>query len=428
VVEIERKMIDDLVRELFIRLEPERLMGERITVSEDGLDIRDIDGKRITIPLVPGEEISLIAMGKAAIPMTIFMHEILHEKGVSFSPSSVAMVPSGYSLESFQWKMEGNHPVPDRLDMENMEQLISMISTIERGKKIILLLSGGASSLTFHPRKGLVPEVKSRIISDLIDHGADIESLNTVRTYLSDIKGGGLLCCAQDAKWWTIVLSDVPGDDPRYIGSGPTYPWEPDRHKVKRILNELSVETKDSLMDEFAESERTLCDPAAVQSSVHIFANNRTVVDIAADLLMKAGFKPAKRGKTFEGIAREVAEILVKEGRQVLRSGDNDCFIAGGENTVVVKGNGKGGRNSEMTASIFGKLEKGEIAICIATDGMDGIWNGAGGWTCYGDDDDNVSFLMSNDTGIFLLERDRAIITGPSGNNLGDLFILLHRE
>lgn len=381
-----------------------------------------------------GEEIFLMGVGKSSRGMVSSFKGILERNEMEPVDRPLILLPVGSWSGTKQGYrvLEGNHPVPGPRDMDNMDEVMNVISSLDSGTKVLLMLSGGASSLSFHPRPGVDPDRKSRVISELLGGGADIGTLNKARTFLSDTKGGGLLCSGSELEWRTVTFSDVSGDDPRFIGSGLTYPWDPDTEEVKSILEQYLTGTEYAglNLDKLYDKPRTSCRKDFVDSRQWIAANNQLAVRSTASVLEKMGFSTTIREVPYSGEAKVTGLKLLEEGRGRIGRESVDCFVAGGETTVKVTGNGKGGRNSEMITSLIGELGEKEIVICMGTDGVDGSWEGAGGWITGNDlpDEESHWALDNNDTGNYLKRIDRDIGTGPTENNLADIFILLHPE
>jgi glycerate-2-kinase len=415
-----KSMVNDIVGGIVEAISPERIIDSFV------------GNIRTSSLFKKNEDLFLVGMGKSAQGMVTSFMGILDENGIDTVQDPIAVLPesSWKGLKQGCRVLEGNHPVPGSKDIANMDEVMDVISSLEKNTKILFLLSGGASSLSFHPRPGVDPDRKASVISSLLEGGADIATLNKARTYLSDTKGGGLLCSGPDLVWNTVSFSDVSGDDPRFIGSGPTHQWEPDPDEVKSILRHYQTEYEGLNLRKLTETPRIFCKANLVDSTQWIAANNGTAVGSAASVLEKMGFAPAVGNRTYRGDAKVTASKLLQVGRVKIRRENADCFVAGGETTVTVTGNGNGGRNSEMITSLIGELEENEIVICMGTDGADGSWEGAGGWITGTDssDDETRSALENNDTGTYLRRIGRDIKTGPTGNNLADIFILLHHE
>ncbi len=425
--------VEDLIRAIMDPISPGSILGSSLSEGPHGPMVTTIEEQADPeLFLDPHMKVFLIGIGKASEDLVPTAYSLLSRQGIDILKRPVIIIPGPGrkgTLKDYRL-LKGEHPIPGPKDQENMDQLLEIISGLDDKVQVLVLLSGGASSLSFHPRKGIDPDLKVSIIRELMGNGSDIGSLNTVRTFLSYTKGGGLLCFGPYLKWRTLILSDVVGDDPRFIGSGLTYPWEPDPAVVGSIIEKgigNSWITREMIQN-LGKNNRTRCDPSKVDSRTFTIANHRTAAMSAVNVLKLKGFSPFQRDLLHTGDARHTASILIKEAREVVKAGNYDSFISAGETTVKVKGVGKGGRNSEMVASMFGNLEREEIVICFGTDGKDGIWEGAGGWVT-GQDTRTIeteNSLKENDTGSYLIKNNRAVITDPTGNNLGDLFIYLH--
>ncbi len=425
--------VEDLIRAILNPISPGSILRSALHEGAQGPLVTTVDDPGDPkLLLDPHRKAFLMGIGKASGDLVYEAHSLLTGLGIDILKSPVIISPGPGrkgALKNYR-QLIGEHPIPGLDDQRNMDHLKDIISGLDDSVQVLVLLSGGASSLSFHPRQGVDPDLKVSIIKEMMGNGADIGSLNTVRTFLSDTKGGGLLCFGPNLKWRTLVLSDVVGDDPRFIGSGLTYPWEPDIALVNTIIGKYTDKSKitQDIINKIGGDNRTICDPAKVDSRTFIIANHRTAIRSTFQMLKTNGFSPFVRDHSFTGDVRITASSLVEEAREAVKNGNFDSYVSVGETTVNVKGGGKGGRNSEMVVALSGKLDRKEMIICFGTDGKDGTWEGAGGWVTGQEPPttETENSLKENDTGTYLVKNHRAIVTGPTGTNLGDLFIYLH--
>lgn len=341
------------------------------------------------------------------------------------------------------------HPVPDQRGLEAAVEAEGLLARLGPDDILLVLLSGGASALLPAPSPGLSLEDKARVTSLLLRAGAPIHELNTVRKHLSRLKGGGLARRAMPARVVSLVLSDVVGDDPSTIASGPTVA-DPttfaDALSVlerRFILGETPRAVRRHLEAGFrGEIQETpkAKDPLFRRTVTRIVGGNRLSVAAAAREARKAGLRPLVLTTRLEGEAREVARTLVAILRECLESGRPApppvCLLAGGETTVTVTGRGQGGRNQEMAVAAAAALDgfpAPALLASLATDGVDGMSDAAGGVV----DDETAkrardlgllapsAFLAANDSRNFLGPLGGLILTGPTGTNVVDVTVLL---
>jgi len=298
-------------------------------------------------------------------------------------------------------------------------------------------MSGGASALLSLPAPGLTLDDKQAVTKALLRSGAPIGAMNEVRKALSAIKGGRLAAAVAPARLVTYVISDVPGDDPASIGSGPTIPGMSGPAEVHAILDRYGVRIPPhvtSVIDRNAV-------PTDVGSEVHMIATSKMSLDAAADAARRMGLTPLILGDAIEGEAREVGTVMAGIARSVALHGEparSPCaLLSGGETTVTVRGKGRGGRNAEFLLSLAAALDglAGIAALAADTDGIDGSEDNAGAWF----DDGLVSLasergvdlgsaLARNDAYGAFAAMDRLVVTGPTLTNVNDFRAILIRN
>ncbi len=426
-VQIREGIVKALERSL-VKVSPSILIRSACTMEDEGIKIRGICSgdwaPEVTIPY--GTRIFVVAVGKGAIKMAQGLVEALEGTGIEIVEGSLVLsnqkVLETEITGAFHY-LKGSHPFPGKEDISNTDLILSRLSGLEKGTIVLFLLSGGASSLLFKPRSKVPLEAYIETVRAVMLGGGSIREINTIRTFMSEVKGGGLCQPLEGNRVISLVLSDVMGDDPRFIGSGPTFPWEPDIAEVSSIMERYGIR-KDTISNVLGAGPRTPL-PRMDLNNI-LLGSNDAFVDTVSSELSDMGWVVNTEREKFQGEARETGPGLLQTGRDALDRTGCSAFVQGGETTVSVKGSGKGGRNSEMASSLVYHLQKGEIIICLATDGKDGSWEGAGMIV-----DSNIDrrglhqALISNDTGSYAVRTGSAVITGPTGNNLGDVFILL---
>jgi hydroxypyruvate reductase len=355
---------------------------------------------------------------------------------------------AGAELRRVQLRLAG-HPIPDERGLAAAAEVESFAAGLRSDDLLILLLSGGASALLPAPVTDVSLADKAAVTSRLLRAGAAIHEMNTVRKHLSRLKGGGLARVASPARVACLALSDVVGDDLSTIGSGPTVP-DPTTYdqaldvlRRRRILDEVPEPARRHL-EAGARGDRPETpkprDPLFRRVATRIIGSNSLAVQAAAREARRRGLGPLVLTTRLEGEAREVARVLVAVLRECVETGRPRrlpvCLLAGGETTVTVRGQGRGGRNQELVVAAVEALAAfptPAVVASFATDGIDGASDAAGGvadQTSAGRARDlgvapPAAFLQENDSRSFLASLGDLIITGPTGTNVMDFTLLL---
>ncbi len=340
---------------------------------------------------------------------------------------------------------EAGHPDPDENGILGANEILSIAEKADSRSLVVCLLSGGGSSLFVKPYSGVTLRDKQMISSQLMKKGADIDELNTVRKHLSDVKGGRLAMRLSKAGTIALTISDVIGDSPDVIASGPLSPdtttYSDSYNIIKKygIENTLSENVK-NLLDRgikgFLPDTPKPGDRAFDNIENFIIANNRSAVEAAKKAAINMGCDVIVEDAAIRGEAVVAAKGLALKAKTIKRnlSGNRAvCMLSGGETTVIVKGNGRGGRNMEF-ALAFAKEIDGEKDISLlsaGTDGTDGPTDSAGavvdGSTIEKAEREGLrsdDFLRRNDSYTFFEKAGGLLITGPTGTNVMDLQIV----
>lgn len=337
--------------------------------------------------------------------------------------------------------MEAGHPVPDAASVEAARRALALAGAATRDDLVLVLLSGGASANWVAPAGGMTLAEKQEITRALLRSGAVIGEINTVRRHLSRIKGGRLALAAAPARLVTLAISDVPGDDPSAIGSGPTVP-DPTtlaearailaRHRIALPLSAVAV-----LADPGQETPKP-GHPAFGRNSYRILATPADAIAAAMRQAADAGYETIDLGADLEGEAREVAAAHARLALQLKAEGRKVALVSGGELTVTIRGRGKGGPNQEYALALAIALAgaPGIHAMAGDTDGTDG---GAGAASDpagafvnpltlaaarkKGMDADMA--LAENDSTGFFAAIDGLLTPGPTLTNVNDCRVIL---
>jgi len=341
--------------------------------------------------------------------------------------------------------VEAAHPVPDGRGRDAARRILALAETAGADDLVLCLVSGGGSALLALPAEGLTLEDKQAVNRALLRSGADIGEMNTVRKHLSAIKGGRLAAAAWPAETVSLLISDVPGDDPSVIASGPTVPDPTTFADARAVLARYRIEPPPAVARRLADARDETPKPGderLSRSRAVIIASPRASLAAAAELARVRGVAPLILGDAIEGEAREVGRALAGVALSVADHGEPVAppavLLSGGETTVTVRGNGRGGRNTEFLAGLALTLRKaGRIhALAGDTDGIDGSEPNAGAIVtpdtlarARAAGLDPTALLAANDCySLFTTLRD-LVVTGPTLTNVNDfraVLILAH--
>lgn len=283
--------------------------------------------------------------------------------------------------------IEAAHPVPDAAGREAAGRILELASGLGPDDLLLCLISGGGSALLALPAEGLTLEDKQAISKELLRSGADISEMNCLRKHLSAIKGGRLAAAAHPAKVVSLLISDVPGDDPATIASGPTVPDPTSLVDAKAVLEKYGITPPPAISSHLRKPESESPKPGDKRlstSTIEMISAPQASLEAAAEVARAAGITPVILGDAIEGEAREVAKVMTGMALQVVRHGQPAAapcvLLSGGETTVTLRGKGRGGRNAEFLLALAVALngQPGVHAFAGDTDGIDGTEDNAG--------------------------------------------------
>lgn len=302
--------------------------------------------------------------------------------------SGVVVTRYGHSAPTSRIKvLEASHPVPDEAGVEASLAILEAVSGLSQDDLVICLISGGGSALLTLPAPGLTLDDKRVVNRGLLKSGASISEMNCVRRHLSAIKGGRLAAACYPAQVVTLLISDTPGDNPLDIASGPTVPDPTTCAEALAILDRYHVQVPDAVREHLSSGAGETIKPGdrlIGRPSVRMVATPLGALKAAAELAQSRGVAPCILGDEIEGEAREVGKALAGMAIGVARHGllsSRPCvLISGGETTVTLHGDGRGGRNVEFLMALGAALSghAGIYAIAGDTDGVDGVEEIAG--------------------------------------------------
>jgi glycerate 2-kinase len=326
----------------------------------------------------PDGRLIVLAAGKGAGAMTEVAEKHYLASGAQARIDGIAVTRHGYGRPTSRIPVvEAGHPVPDQAGLDGTERALQLAQGAGATDLVLVLLSGGASANWIAPAKGLTLAEKQATTRALLTSGAAIGDMNALRKHLSRIKGGRLARLAHPAKVVTLAISDVPGDDPAVIGSGPTVP-DPTtladaRDIVRRFRLELPQAVIDALNNPANESPKP-GDPVFADTVYQIVARPADALAAAKARAVAAGYECLILGDRLQGEARQVAAEHAKLARDMCAQGRRVAILSGGELTVTVRGQGRGGPNQEYALALAIQLAgaPGISAMAADTDGTDG--------------------------------------------------------
>ncbi len=396
------------------------------------------------LPSPPRGRLVIFAIGKAAASMAAAAEAHYARTAPDARIEGLALTRYGHGRPTRHVEVvEAAHPVPDAAGVAASERLLAMAATLGPDDLALVLLSGGGSALATLPIDGVGLADKQQITRALLASGAPISEMNCVRKHLSRIKGGRLAAAIHPARMVTLAISDVAGDDPSVIASGPTVPDPTTRADALAILDRYGIDVPTHLRDALlAHPESPKPGEAAFDGMQYeIVASGAQALDAATKTIAAAGYEVIDLGDRIEGEAREVAADHAQRALAAKSRGHRVAILSGGETNVTFsKGasGGSGGRNQEYALALALNLggASGISAIAGDTDGIDGGTGRAddpAGALVLPDtltratalDIDPLLSLKSHDSGGFFAALGDLVVTGPSYTNVNDFRAIL---
>jgi hydroxypyruvate reductase/glycerate 2-kinase len=392
-----------------------------------------VAGVLANLPERPKGRTAVLALGKAAIPMAETF-----ERTWNGPLEGLAIVPHGQTASFNSIRLlHASHPVPDAGSLAAAEAAMALVSTLGENDLLVALISGGGSSLMSKPAAGITPQEKRAVGKALLDCGANISELNCVRKQVSAVKGGLLARAAGKARIHNIIVSDVPGDDPAIVASGPTVAGTTTAEEARAILDRYNIDVPPSVAACLAAppvARGPLRDDNVTRVIVSPHQSFQRVITEAKLL----GLNVLYLGDRIEGESREVAKVhagIVQQIQAYDSPVAKPCLLlSGGETGVTVRGDGRGGRNVEFALALAVALAgtPGVSALAADTDGVDGMEPIAG--AVIGPSSlsrarslgaDPVASLDNNDGHSFFERIGDQVITGPTQTNVNDFRAIL---
>ena len=435
-----REDVQEIFKHVLSALDSESLVRNKVSIDGQtfSVDRREYD-------LDNYEHVYVVGGGKACAPMAKTVEDILGDR----LDDGVVVVKYGHGLPLKKIKIvEASHPIPDTNGLEGTSEILRLLSNTGEKDLVICLISGGGSSLLVQPQNGITLQDIRATSNALLACGATINEINAVRKHLSIVKGGYLARASYPSTLVTLILSDVIGDTLDTIASGPTVPDGSTFDDACEVIGKYSLENmipegvsdilKKGQCGEGEENPKRGQREFANTQNV-IIGSNKIALEAAEKKATDLGYNTIILSSMVQGESKEAAIFFSSIAKEVLRTGTPvsrpACIIAGGETTVTIKGDGKGGRNQEFALSAAIDIEdsKGIVVLSAGTDGTDGPTDATGAIV----DSDTCKearerfnlkpeeFLINNDSYNFFNKTEGHIITGPTLTNVMDIMISL---
>lgn len=393
------------------------------------------------LPPAPKGRTLVIGAGKASAAMARAFEDLWTARDNS-PLEGLVVTRYGYQVPCRHIEIvQAAHPVPDAAGQQVAQRIRALVTGLTADDLVVALMSGGGSALLVAPGEGLTLADKQAVNAALLASGATISEMNCVRRHLSGIKGGRLGAACHPAQLLTLLISDVPGDAPMDIASGPTVADATTCAQALDIIARYQIQLTPAarqLLESGAGETVKPGDTRLQASQVRLIATPQLALEAAARVAQAAGFTPYILGDSLEGESRDVAKVLGGMTRQVLLHGQPSkapcLLLSGGETTVTLRGQGRGGRNVEFLLALGLALAdtSGVYALAGDTDGVDGAEEIAGALLApdtlaraWAQGMNPRGFLDNNDAHSFFQALGDSVITGPTLTNVNDFRAIL---
>jgi glycerate 2-kinase len=420
-------------------VDPAKLLKLKVNFKDSKLN-----AGKYSFDLRKFRNVYVLGGGKAGGLMASALEEVLGKRVTA----GVVNAPHGDKHKTSIIRLhKAAHPIPDEAGIVGTRQMLALAEEADHADLVIMLISGGGSSLMPLPRNGISLRDKRELTGKLLKSGAKISEINAVRKHLSGFKGGWLAKRAYPATMLNLVLSDVVGDSLESIASGPTVPDSTTYTDARRVLEKYGLwkNASASVGGLISSGEKGLSaetpkpgDPAFQKVCSVILGNSRSAALAAITYLRSEGLNPLLLTSTLEGEASTVGTVLSSVAKEIATSGSPvpkpAALVASGETVVTVRGKGVGGRNQELALSAALKLRgvEGAVIVSLSTDGIDGPTDAAGAIV----DGKTVKramrlklnpedYLAENDSYSFFSKLGDLIVTGSTGTNVNDISVIV---
>ena len=423
-----RKDILEILENVILSVDPyksvkSKIQENKILIGKNTIDISDY------------KDVYIVGFGKASIGMAQAVCDSINIKEGIIVTNEKGKKVEHENVHTFV----GGHPIPDQNSIIGAEKIIEMLEKTKEEDLVIVLISGGGSALFAKPRISLEDLQKTTDL--LLRSGATINEINTIRKHLSYVKGGQVTKYTK-SRIVSLIISDIIGDPLEFIASGPTYPDSTTFNDAKKIFKkynlyqkipESSRKTIELGIDNQIEETPKKNNPIFKNVENYIVANNEIACKAAEAAAKKNSYETFLLTTRLDGEASEIGRYLSNKANNYSLKDKNILFISGGETTVTIYGDGKGGRNQELILACVDDIKEEKI-VCVsfATDGVDGNSTASGaivdGFTFKRAFEKGLNpklYLKNNDSNTFFNKIDDLLITGPTGTNVMDIQIIV---
>ena len=438
----ESAVVQRILNAALAAVSPFEAVQQRLTLVDEMLMCDDVQ-----VDLRNVARIFVVGAGKATFPMAEAVFALLGER---ITDGLIIVKDDHFDADVDLGAIavfEASHPLPDERGVEATEKMLDLVQDVSVDDLVLCLISGGGSALMTAPEAGISLKDLREMTDVMLASGATINEVNTLRKHVDRVKGGGIAERVAPASLMTMILSDVVGDPLDAIASGPTVADSSTFVNVATILEkyELAELLPDSIMAYFlkgiagkTDDTPTAGDVIFEKSSVHLVGNLKIAANAAKEQALGEGFHTTIASTSYQGEARTSGERFVTMMREMSERGvplaRPACLIFGGETTVTLRGNGKGGRNQEIALSAVREMSKLKncMLVTLATDGGDGPTDAAGAVVVpetlrRGEEAgmDVIEYLNNNDSYHYFDALGDLIRTGPTQTNVNDLAFLI---
>lgn len=409
--------------------DPRTAVSAAIEVDEAGLTIDGVRYERDRF-----DEVVVVGAGKASGRMAVALEALLGD----WLAGGVVVVPDPVETQRID-AVVGGHPLPDQGSVAGARRVRELAESATERTLVLAAVTGGGSALLAEPAEGIGLDDLREATESLLAAGADIDEINAVRKHSSAVKGGGLVRAAAPATVVGLLVSDVVGDDPAVIASGPTAPDASTYADARAVLDRYGVDTPNPIRRRIEAGDRGDAPetpgpgaPAFDRVRNVVVANAWTALSAAESVATGRGLEPRVLSSRIRGEASEAGSVHAAIAEEVVATGNPvdppSVLLSGGETTVSVEGSGAGGPNLEFALGAVLALPEGAVLACVDTDGEDGSTDAAGAIVDAGTVTDRSAArhaLDRNDAHGYLDDRDALVVTGPTGTNVNDLRVLV---
>ncbi len=426
-----RRAIERWYRAGIDEVEPEAVVRRRLRRNQGRLNVGDRE-----VSWSDGARVVAIAIGKAAAGMARGLDAVIGAR----LDTAIILTRDGHAdAAPHGWTVfEARHPVPDQRGVEATRAILDAVDGLTARDIVFVLISGGGSALLESPREGVTLDDIQETTRLLLRAGAPIHHLNAVRSELSMVKGGGLRAAIGEATCVSLILSDVLGNNPSVIASGPTIVREPQPEAALAVLDTygLGHRVPEAVRTVLMSSREQVDTPSADGDIFEIVGDNAAFVERVVREAELAGYRAELVLPDAEGEARDLANHFMDLALRV--NPVLDVLIGGGEATVTVRGDGQGGRNTEfaLAAAVrIADVDEDWVVASLASDGQDGTLFAAGAIVDRHTVEhgaelglDALVALDANDSGTFLQQTGDLFSPGPTGTNVNDVYVAVRRR